>query len=287
MANKSDLLVIEGGEGTRYGMVHDSSAPLAGLRKSVTGVAKGIGRGLIPVVAILTVWELGLALSSMPPFVLPRPEQVIAAMIADKERIADNVWSTLFVAGSAYVIANCFAVSVAVLLLYFRSVEKALMPILIWTRTIPYVALAPILLLMIGDTPVAKMLVAILASYFVVLINTLQGLRRIDQVVLDRMRILNASEWQVFWRVRFFFALDHFIAAQKLVVSSVIMATIASEWLLSASGMGYLINRYLLQYKGDGVYGIALFAATFAIVLFSIVEKAESSLLPWKENKDV
>lgn len=245
---------------------------------------RAITRAVAPVIVILACWEIAIYTSGLPGFVLPRPEQVAVALYKNRVSIGENLGATLVVALGGYAAANVISIILAVLLLYVPSTENAIMPAAIWIRNIPFVALAPILLLMIGDNPLSKILVVILACFFPVLVNTAQGLRNADAVILDRMHVLNASEWEIFWNVRFFYALDLFIAAQKIVITLSVIVAIAAEWLTSSVGLGYLLNRFLSQYEGDGVYAVSIVAATVSILLFVLVQKAEAVLLPWKQN---
>ncbi|MHB8619438.1 MAG: ABC transporter permease [Chloroflexota bacterium] len=247
-------------------------------------MGRAIVRVLAPLIAILAIWEGVIVISGLPDFVLPRPQQVIQVLLHDRAVILQNLSSTLFVSLVGYVIANLVAILLSILLLYYPASDQVVMPASIWIRNIPFVALAPILLLILGDNPMAKILVVVLACFFPVLVNTSQGLWSVDQVVLDRMRILHASEWQVFWRVRLFYALDLFMAAQKIVITMSVIVAIAAEWLTSTTGLGYLLNRYLMQYRGGGVYAVSILAATVSIVLFTLVQKAEVLLLPWKHD---
>ena len=245
---------------------------------------RALGRVVAPVVVIFGLWELAIVASGMPGFVLPRPQQVVGTLVADWAQISRHLAATLSIALVGYLAANLVSIALSVLLLYVPVAEHAVMPAAIWIRNIPFVALAPILLLVLGDRPSAKIFVVVLACFFPVLVNTSQGLRNVDPVVLDRMHVLNASEWQVFWHVRFFYALDLFIAAQKIVITLSVIVAIAAEWLTSSVGLGYLLNRYLMQYRGDGVYAVSILAATVSILLFVLVQQLEKVLLPWKRD---
>jgi len=77
-----------------------------------------------------------------------------------------------------------------------------LMPAAITMRNVPYIALISVLMLAFGDSILSKTTIVALAGFFPVLVNTMAGLRAADEVQLDRMRILNASWWQTFSRVR-------------------------------------------------------------------------------------
>ena len=115
------------------------------------------------------------------------------------------------------------------------------------------------------------------------MVNTVRGIRSVDSVVLDRMRILDASAWRVFWQVRLPYSLPYIMAAQEIVGSASIAISIAAEWMLSSTGLGYVINRAMSQYRGDQVYAVALLAAALSYGVYLLIQIG-SQRLNWLEQ---
>jgi NitT/TauT family transport system permease protein len=85
--------------------------------------------------------------------------------------------------------------------------------------------------------------IVVLAGFFPVLVNTYRGLQAADPVVLDRMRVLDASAWEIFLHVRLPYALPYIVAAQEITASGSIIVAIAAEWMMAGTGLGYVIHR--------------------------------------------
>jgi NitT/TauT family transport system permease protein len=164
--------------------------------------------------------------------------------------------------------------------------ERLLMPAAVTLRNVPYVALATVLSLALGDTMLSKVLIIATAGFFPVLVNTVRGMRSVDSVVLDRMRILDASPWRVFWQVRLPYALPYVVAAQEIVGSASIAVAIAAEWMLSSTGLGYVINRSMTQYRGDQVYAVALLAAAMSYLVYVLIQQL-SQRLNWADRSRI
>jgi NitT/TauT family transport system permease protein len=145
------------------------------------------------------------------------------------------------------------------------------MPAAITLRNVPYVALVTVLSLALGDTLGSKVAIVVLAGFFPVMVNTYRGFLAADPVVLDRMRVLSASALEVFLHVRLPYALPYIVSAQEITGSGSIIVAIAAEWMISGSGLGYVINRAMQQYRGDQVYAVALLAALLSFLVYSAV----------------
>ncbi|WP_376087323.1 ABC transporter permease [Roseomonas sp. CCTCC AB2023176] len=239
-------------------------------------------RVVLPILSILGLWYLAILFSGLPAFVIPRPERVLETLVTDHDLIATNLVSTLTVATLGLLIANVVGIGLAILFDTIPLTRQALMPAAITLRNVPYVALVTVLMLAIGDTPWSKAGVVALACFFPVLVNTMQGLRAADEVLLDRMRILNATWWETFRSVRLPFAVPHIIAAQQIAGTSAVIVAISAEWMISSEGLGYVINRAMQTYRGDQVYAVALIATTLSLAVYGLVHWI-GRRLDWRE----
>jgi ABC-type nitrate/sulfonate/bicarbonate transport system permease component len=261
----------------------DRGAPLAGAaappvvddRQARAAGLGAAGRALVrivtPIVSILGLWYLAIFTSGLPAFVIPRPERVLQTLVNDGGLIFGHLIETLKAAAIGYVLANVLGIGLAVLFLWVPLTRSLLMPAAITLRNIPYVALVTVLVLAFGDSIGSKVTIVALAGFFPVLVNTYRGLQSADPVVLDRMRVLDASWWETFLHVRLPYSLPYLVSAQEITGSGSIIVAIAAEWMISSSGLGYVINRAMQQYRGDQVYAVALLAAVLSFAIYTFV----------------
>jgi NitT/TauT family transport system permease protein len=228
-------------------------------------------RVLTPLGSVMALWYLAIWFSGLPAFVIPRPERVLEVLWVDHAFIFGHLLATLEVAAVGFLWANIAGIGLAVLFDLLPPTRHMLMPAAITLRNVPYIALISVLMLAFGDSILSKTAIVALSGFFPVLVNTMAGLRAADEVQLDRMRILNASWWQTFSRVRLPYAIPSIVAAQEITGSSSIIVAIAAEWMISSTGLGYVINNAMQNYRGDKVYAVALLATALSFLVYSFV----------------
>ena len=240
---------------------------------------------LLPIVSIIALWYLAIYTSGLPRYVIPEPTAVVRSLIVNRALFFEHFIYTLQVAMTGYLLAHVFGVGLAVLFVALPLSRDAVMPAAIAVRNVPYVIMVTVLALAMGDGFWTKVIIVTMAGFFPVLVNTYRGLKSVDPIILDRMRILDASIWDVFVRVRIPYSVPYIVAAQEITGSSSIVIAISVEWMISRSGLGYLINQSMMAYAGERVYAVALIAAAFSFGAYSLIHFL-GTRLNWAERKD-
>ncbi len=257
--------------------------PAAATRNLLLRVLKIASRIAFPIVSILGLWYLAIAFSGLPEFVIPRPTQVLAVLTQETSFVTQHLMVTLRAAAIGFLLANVVGIGLAVLFTSLPVFNRLLMPAAITIRNVPYVALASVLVLAVGDGLWTKVAIVTIAGFFPVLVNTMRGLAAVDTVVLDRMRILDVSPWKVFLKVRLPYSIPYILAAQEITGSASIIVAVAAEWMISSEGLGYVINRAMAQYRGDQVYAVALLAAVLSYAIYMLVQMI-GARINWSER---
>lgn len=249
-----------------------AASRLKPVARSITrSVAVAILRIAAPIGSVLLLWYCAIWFSGLPAFVIPRPERVLEVLWTDHAFILEHLWATLQVAAIGFLWANVAGIGLAVLFDLLPPTRHLLLPAAITLRNVPYIALISVLMLAFGDSILSKTAIVALSGFFPVLVNTMAGLHAADEVQLDRMRILNASWWQTFSQVRLPYAIPSIVAAQEITGSGAIIVAIAAEWMISSTGLGYVINNAMQNYRGDKVYAVALLATALSFLIFTFV----------------
>jgi NitT/TauT family transport system permease protein len=238
---------------------------------------------LMMIISLPIVWQLLVWFSGLEPFILPGPVLVVNHLIEDWSTFLYHTGVTMLGALIGYAFANLFAVAIAILFVYVPSVQSILMPWFIVIKNIPYVVIAPILILTLGLTPLPKIIVVFIVTFFPLVANIAAGLRAADDVLLDRMHVLNASRWQVFWKVRWRAAIPYYMAAHEIAFTGAIIAAVVAEFFFSREGLGYLIVTAMETYRADTLYGVTLVAGVLGVGNYLLVVRLRKWVMRWQQ----
>jgi NitT/TauT family transport system permease protein len=223
---------------------------------------------------------------------LPSPHQVAAEMYdtifakapTSRRSLLYHAWVTLSATLLGFVIGTTLGVLLAVGIVYNRTMDKSVMPWAITSQTIPILALAPMIIVMLGAIGIQgllpKSIISAYLSFFPVVVGMVKGLRSPDAMQLDLLRTYNANANQGFWKLRMPASMPYFFASLKIGISAALVGAIVGELPTGArAGFG---ARILVgdQYGPLMILWAALFgAAITAAALVGIISMIERRTL--------
>ena len=237
---------------------------------------------LIMLVSIPVLWVMAIRITNFPSFLLPPPDMVMDVLWSERSLILSHTWTTIVEALTGYAIANAIAITLAVSFLYLPWLESLAIPWTVIIKNVPFVTIASILIIILGDTPLPKIIIVILVTFFPILANVTKGLKSADPVLLDRMSTLDSSQWDIFVKVRWPSALPFYIAAHEIAFTGSIIGAIVAEWLFARKGLGYLIVQSMTQYRADRLWAVTLVASALAVGAYLLVKTIEKYLFRWQ-----
>ena len=237
---------------------------------------------LIMFVSVPIMWVLAIQISGFEPFLLPPPGMVADVLWSERDILLSHTWITIVEALTGYAIANLIAITLSVSFLYLPWLESLALPWTVIIKNVPFVTIASILIIILGDTPLPKIIIVVLVTFFPILANVTKGLKSADSVLLDRMQTLDSSQWEIFTKVRWPSALPYYIAAHEIAFTGSIIGAIVAEWLFARKGLGYLIVQAMTQYRADRLWAVTLLASSLAVGAYLLVKTIEKYLFRWQ-----
>ncbi|MDT7581674.1 MAG: hypothetical protein QOK35_2938 [Pseudonocardiales bacterium] len=276
----------------------------AGALEVAAGSAHGAvlrraGRSLLTVVVAVVVlgvlWTVLLALFDVSTFVGKSPLAVWqylfseapargvrpASLSAEAARAASfgALGATLVNAAIGFVSGLVLATAVAVGFVLWRPFEMAFMPIALLLRSVPLVAMAPLLLLVFGQGKLGVAVIAGIVVLFPALVNIVLGLTSASQAALDVVAVNGGSAFSALVRVRIPAALPQFLASARISIPGAIVGSMLAEWLVGFEGMGGVLSGYKGQGNYGGVWTIVALSVLVSIVLYEAMTIVETALL--------
>lgn len=237
------------------------------------------------ILIILTLWQLLITLSSVPPYILPSPASVIQATISHADSIGGHAIITLIEMTSGLIIGTVLGSSSALLLSYYRPARQWLMPILVISQAIPVFAIAPILVLWLGYGMISKVAMAVLIIYFPVTAAFFDGLKNTNHGYLDLSHTMGASKSSTLIHIKIPAALPAFASGLRVATAMAPIGAIVGEWVGSSEGLGYLMLHANGRMQIDVMFAALLILGIMAIILFYTVDAGLRRLLFWSTEK--
>lgn len=253
------------------------NAPLARM------AAENAGRTLSAVELTEATWSLDRP-------VLPAPHQIVREMWAtialvdptSRRSLVYHAWVTLSATLLGFAIGALFGIVLAVLIVHMRALNKSLMPWIIASQTIPILAIAPIIIVVLGSRGITgllpKSIISAYLCFFPVAIGMVKGLTSPDRMQLDLMRSYSASASQIFWKLRLPSAVPFLFASLKVAIAIALTGAIVGELPTGAqAGIGARLLAGSYYGQTLQIWAALFVAATLAaagVALIGVIERA-------------
>lgn len=243
-----------------------------------------LGEALIPaatLLAALAAWEVATRAFRIPRFIMPAPSAILGEGWEWRYRFIGHTWVTLYETLGGFALSMVVGVPLAVLIVYSPVLRAAIYPLVILAQSVPKIAIAPVLLLVLGYGEMPKMVVAFLVAFFPVVVDTATGLAATPPELLDLSRSYRASAFKTFLKVRLPMALPFIFAGAKVAITLSVIGAVVGEFVGSDRGLGYVILSSTSYWKTEVAFSAMILLSLMAIVLFAAVSLVERVVCPW------
>lgn len=241
----------------------------------------------LSLILILVIWELFTRLSGISPLVLPSPSQVGAAFMRTGYSLFMNGWVTLLGSVGGFLIGFILAILMAIAFLFFPIFKRGLYPLVIAMRSVPVIALAPLVVVWVDDSFGSKITLAAIISFFPILVAMIQGLSNIEPDALELMKGFSSSPWQIFWKVRLPASLPSLFTGAKVASTFAVIGAVVAELVGvgqagELGGIGYVIKSTSVYSETDVTFAAIIVAAIIGLLFFQLIALIERYVVFWE-----
>jgi NitT/TauT family transport system permease protein len=237
------------------------------------------------IIVLIIGWDLCIRLFKIPPYLVPTPWQVVEQLYKEWPMLWREALPTLYATLGGFVLSALVGVPVAMWIAYSRLVESFVYPLLVFSQSVPKVAIAPLFVVWFGFGVIPKVIAAFLLGFFPVIVATVQGFKSIEPDVIDLARSMGANPLKVFVKFRLPQAMPAIFSGLKVSVTLAVVGAVVGEFVGSNSGLGYVLQ------KANGTFDLPLMFAALVILsmigvlLFLVLELIERWVLPWHASQ--
>lgn len=238
-------------------------------------------RPALLIVIILVGWDVGVRLFKIPPYLIPAPTAVVLELFAQWPMLLRETMPTLYATLGGFALSALFGIPTAMLIASSRTVESYLYPILVFSQSVPKIAVAPLFVVWFGFGIAPKVISAFLLGFFPVVVATVLGLKSIDSDMLDLARSMRAGALRTFLRIRLPNALPSIFGGLKVSITLAVVGAVVGEFVGSNSGIGYVLQIANGNFDLPLMFAALFILSLMGVLLFTAIDIAERLLIPW------
>ena len=237
------------------------------------------------IVSVLILWELVVVVFAMPEYTLPSPIAVFDTMIDRADLLWTNTLVTIQETLVGFAAAVAIGVPIGAAISFSRAVELFAYPLLVTSQALPKVALAPLFLIWFGYGVLTITVVTASIAVFPIIINTTLGLSSIDDDMVRLGKVMGASKWRLFTKIRVPFAMPNILAGMKLGITLALIGAVVGEFVAASAGLGYLAQNASGALDTTLTFACLVMLSFVGIVLFLAVEGVERLVTGWHPSQ--
>ncbi|MER5436328.1 ABC transporter permease subunit [Streptomyces sp. NPDC002588] len=249
------------------------------------GALRPLMNVVVTMAAVIVLWIVFLQIYDLDPLVAKSPIDIFHYLFTDTDAgahrsvVSSGLGRTLLDAGFGFVAGLVAAVGVAVVFVLLRSVEQALLPMAVVVRSVPLVAMTPLITLIFGRGLMATTVISGLVVFFPALVTMTFGLRSASRQAADLCRAYGAGGWTIARKVMLPSAVPAFFASARVGVPGALIGAMLAEWLSTGQGLGYAMLKDSSTFDYDHLWASVAVLTAVSALAYNIIAAIETVAL--------
>lgn len=231
-------------------------------------------------VALIVVWQFAVDAFGIRSFILPSPAAMLRTLALTNYRWGGNTLVTAVEIFGGFGLAVLCGVALALLFSWSRLLTLLLFPLFVTLNMIPKVALGPLVIVWLSYGIGPNILITFSLCLFPILLTTARGMREVEPDLLDLVRALKGSRWQVFAKIQLPGALPYIFSGMKVAAILAVAGAVVGEFIASDRGLGYLMIQVQSSLDTAAMFMAVMLLTGLGIGLYLVVLLLERLLIP-------
>jgi NitT/TauT family transport system permease protein len=238
-------------------------------------------RPFLFLIFIVVLWDVTIRVFQIPAYQIPSPGDVVAVLKTEWPELLRQSWPTTYATICGFLLSAVFGIPIAMLIAGSRTVESYVYPLLVFSQSVPKIAIAPLFVVWFGFGIIPKVISAFLLGFFPVVVSAVQGFKSVDPDMVDLARAMQGSRFAVFRAVNLPHAMPAIFAGLKVSVTLAVVGAVVGEFVGSNSGLGYVMQRSIGTFDLPTMFAALVILALLGVILFWVVDLIERLVIPW------
>ena len=253
------------------------------MRSRVPFLGRTAVARLAVIALLLAIWEIA-ARGFVDPLFLAPPSKVVAGLgtVFATNGVPNAVGITLIELVVAFALSVAIGLFVGLALGLFDFPRRSFMPMVLLLYGMPQITILPLFVLYFGIGAASKIAFGVTHGVFPVVMTVVAGVQNLKPILMTSARSMGASRWQILRWVIFPHMVPSFFAGMRLGMSGVLLGVLLAELYVSIAGIGYFTTLFTQNFDPARLFGLIGVLAAMAIVLNTIVRRAETHFGKWR-----
>lgn len=238
------------------------------------------GLAVLAHLLLLLAWYLFVRIGDVPEFVMPSPGATLASLGDNDYDWWTNTLVTATEIFGGYALALFVGVVLALVFTWSKTMQAMFLPLLVTLNMIPKVALGPLFIVWFAYGVIPNMMMAFSIAVFPILLTTARGLREIEPDLLDLVKSLNGTRWQIFTKIQLPGSLPYIFSGMKVASILAVAGAIVGEFLASEKGLGYLMLQVQVTLDTPAMFMAVILITLIGVILYGLVLLLEYIFVP-------
>lgn len=246
-------------------------------------------------VSLVVIWQTSVTLLHVPVYILPSPSEIFYALMNGlnlhdmwgAQRFYIHIVVTTYEAGLGFIIGVVTGVAMGGIIAQSPTLDAIIKPYVMGFQSLPKVAVAPLIVLWFGFGLESKVVLVALLVFFPLMINSSVGFRSVDRNMMEMLRALSASRWQIFRTVQIPAALPFIFAGLEMGVVYAFLGAVVGEFVGGTKGLGVEIVQLTAAMDIAGMFAVLLILAGLGVGASKLLQVVRRRVLYWAPSEHV
>ncbi|TDO95754.1 ABC transporter permease [Marinomonas balearica] len=237
-------------------------------------------------IVLIALWELVCQVGNVPNYILPAPSAIVSAFFdVEISRWLTHLWATLRVALMGFALSILIAIPLSIGMIRSELLNRTLYPALIVIQSTPVVAVAPLIIVLLGTDDPSRVLITCLITFFPLVVSTTTGMLETPPEMIELSQSLRAPRYRETWQIRIPYAIPHIFSGLRVSITLAIIGAVVAEFVAAEKGLGYFIQFSTSFFKIPQAFAGLIFLAAISLLLFKSVQWIQMYFFPWSLPK--